>query len=96
MSLPTAISNNFFPKSIIKMYFGHLLLIPSLACLLFPMLGYAGTARSSMHAGMSLERISAPSGGYGYRLQYYIPATIDVFWRFKTDFGSDIPLTNDE
>ena len=49
-----------------------------------------------MHDDISMERVSAPSGGYGYRLRYYIPAPIDVFWRFKTDFDNDVLLTNEE
>ena len=44
-----------------------------------------------------LKHLPSPSGsGYGYRLEYYVPATIDVFWKFKTDFDSEILLTNDE
>jgi hypothetical protein len=35
-------------------------------------------------------------GGYGYKLQYYVPAPIDVFWQFKTDFDSDVLLSNAE
>ena len=34
--------------------------------------------------------------GFGYMLEYYIPAPIEAVWRFKTDFDSEILLTNDE
>jgi hypothetical protein len=46
---------------------------------------------------ISLKTI-APHGnkGYGYKLQYYIHAPIDVSWSFKTDFDSDLLLTSDE
>ncbi len=44
-----------------------------------------------------LERISSDTDeGYGYRLEYIVPAPIDAFWLFKTDFDSDFLLTNDE
>ena len=46
---------------------------------------------------ISLEHLTPDEkGGYGYKLQYYVPAPIDVFWRFKTDFNSDLLLTSDE
>ena len=40
--------------------------------------------------------IPVENGGYGYRLQYYVPAQINTFWQFKTDFDNDIMLTSDE
>ncbi len=44
-----------------------------------------------------LKQVPSPSGsGYGYRLEYYVRAPIDVFWKFKTDFDSDILLTSNE
>ena len=44
-----------------------------------------------------LERLSADENrGYGYRLQYYVAAPIEAVWRFKTDFDSEILLTNEE
>ncbi len=73
----------------------------SIATLIFlstfiPGTGHTYTSRSSMHDKISLERVSAPGGGYGYRFQYYVPASIYVFWRFKTDFDNDVLLTNEE
>jgi len=32
--------------------------------------------------------------GRGYRLEYTVDAPLDVTWRFKTDFDSEIVLTN--
>ena len=64
--------------------------------LLIPGTGHTNSSGSSMHDKISLEKVSAPSGGYGYRLRYYVPAPIDVFWRFKTDFDNDVLLTNEE
>ena len=44
-----------------------------------------------------VERIASDTGeGYGYRLEYIVPAPINAFWLFKTDFDSDFLLTNDE
>ncbi len=46
---------------------------------------------------IAVERLTPDEkGGYGYKLQYYVPVPIDIFWRFKTDFNSDLLLTNDE
>ncbi|HYA03766.1 MAG TPA: hypothetical protein VEI04_11700 [Syntrophobacteria bacterium] len=33
-------------------------------------------------------------GGEAYKLVYLVPAPIEVFWRFKTDFNNDFLLTN--
>ncbi|RPJ76894.1 MAG: hypothetical protein EHM15_01235, partial [Desulfobacteraceae bacterium] len=30
-----------------------------------------------------------PRGGRAYKLVYYVPVAIDVYWKFKTDFESD-------
>ena len=44
-----------------------------------------------------VERIETDTGeGYGYRLEYIVPAPMNAFWLFKTDFDSDFLLTNDE
>lgn len=32
--------------------------------------------------------------GRGYRLEYTVDAPLDVTWKFKTDFGSQVLLTN--
>ena len=33
-------------------------------------------------------------GGEAYKLVYFVPASIEVFWRFKTDFHGDFVETN--
>ncbi len=46
---------------------------------------------------VTLSRITSElSAGYGYKLEYYVSAPIEAFWRFKTDFNSDILLTSKE
>ncbi len=58
---------------------------------------HASTKSASAERKMTLETI-APHGdtGYGYKLQYYIFAPIDISWSFKTDFDSNLLLTSDE
>ena len=52
--------------------------------------GHAGTAESTINAEISVEAVAYDvDRGYGYKLQYYVAAPIDVFWRFKTDFAGD-------
>jgi len=59
--------------------------------------GHAGTAESTINAEISVEAVAYDvDRGYGYKLQYYVAAPIDVFWRFKTDFAGDFVLSNDE
>jgi hypothetical protein len=56
-----------------------------------------GNAETKGHDQILVQRIQSDTGGgYGYRLQYIVPAPIDTFWSFKTDFTSKILLTNDE
>ena len=46
---------------------------------------------------ITIERVFPDSDtGFGYVLEYYVPAPIEAVWRFKTDFDSKILLTNDE
>ena len=68
----------------------------TLSILMFLALGLSDAARSSIYDGISIERIPAPDGGYGYQLQYFVPSSIDEFWRFKTDFDNDILVTSEE
>ena len=59
--------------------------------------GQAEPERSPVYDRISLESvIPDANGGFGYKLQYYIPASIEAAWRFKTDFDSEILLTSDE
>jgi hypothetical protein len=42
-----------------------------------------------------IERIhSDPKGGQAYRLTYTAPVSVDVYWRFKTDFDNDFLKEN--
>jgi len=46
---------------------------------------------------ISIEKVFPDANGsFGYVLEYYVPAPIEAVWRFKTDFDSDILLTNKE
>ena len=57
----------------------------------------AETSGNPVHYKTSVERLTPDEkGGYAYKLQYYVPVPLDIFWRFKTDFSSDHLLTNDE
>lgn len=50
-----------------------------------------------MDKRISIEKVFPDAnGGFGYILEYYVPAPIEAVWRFKTDFDSEILLTNDE
>ena len=52
--------------------------------------GHAVAADSTINDEISVEAVAYDvDRGYGYKLQYYVAAPIDVFWRFKTDFDSD-------
>lgn len=33
-------------------------------------------------------------GGEAFKLVYLVPASVDIFWRFKTDFNGDFLLSN--
>lgn len=76
---------------------GSSVLVAATILMLLSVAGHADTRHSSVHDKVVLEKISsAVSGGFGYKLQYYVAAPIETFWIFKTDFNSDILLTNDE
>lgn len=50
-----------------------------------------------MDKRISIEKVFPDAnGGFGYVLEYYVPAPIEAVWRFKTDFTSEILLTSDE
>jgi len=76
--------------------FSSLFLIAFIALLLAGDL-HASTRSTSAERKMTLETIEPHANtGYGYKLQYYIFAPIDISWRFKTDFDSNLLLTSDE
>ncbi len=59
--------------------------------------GYADKDKRTIPGKILVERIPYDTNeGYGYKLQYVVPAPIGAFWLFKTDFTSDILLTNGE
>ena len=59
--------------------------------------GLADPGSMSAVGRISLTRLEPDTDrGFGYRLEYYVLAPIEAFWRFKTDFDSDILLTNEE
>lgn len=78
-----------------------LLLLISILMVLIVILTYAAAeaadaSRSTKQDKISLERISPPGReGFGYRLTYYVPAPLEIFWRFKTDFENE-DLTNNQ
>lgn len=46
-------------------------------------------------AGVQISELSPLHGeGFGYRIAYRVPADIDTFWRFKTDFDNDFLIKN--
>ena len=61
-----------------------------------PMVSYAENKKNVDQEEISLQRLEGLADGYGYRLQYYVAAPLEKFWRFKTDFDSDVLLTNKE
>jgi len=86
----------FFQKIGQNRLLGNTIFI-ALMAMLFAQVLHADTKGSSAGKKMSLETIIPHANkGYGYKLQYYIFAPIDVSWSFKTDFDSDLMLTSDE
>ena len=68
-----------------------------LILLIVAMTPFTAGAESRNFNKIALSQIPSESNtGYGYRLEYYVSAPIEVFWRFKTDFNSDILLTSKE
>jgi hypothetical protein len=55
----------------------------------------AGSETAQPDFDVIVEKISLErSGQYGYKLVYVVPVPIDTYWRFKTDFNSEIISTN--
>jgi len=76
---------------------GILLYFLIISLTLLTVAGHAGTVDSTINDEISVEAVAYDvNRGYGYKLQYYVAAPIDVFWRFKTDFAGDFVLSNDE
>ena len=46
---------------------------------------------------ITIERVLPDAdGGFGYILEYYVAAPIKAVWHFKTDYNSEVLMTNDE
>lgn len=70
-----------------------------LAALILLVLAIPGQAEPiDMNANqITLERLKPDANkGYGYRLIYYLPGPLDAVWKFKTEFDSELMLTNEE
>ena len=73
-----------------QVYNGTLFYLLIIFMTLLTVAGHAGTADSTINDEISVEAVAYDvDRGYGYKLQYYVAASIDVFWRFKTDFAGD-------
>jgi hypothetical protein len=63
--------------------------------LLLATIGIASTTVADRLNAADIETIQIehpepdPRGGKAYRLVYYVPVPIEVYWRFKTDFDND-------
>jgi hypothetical protein len=65
--------------------------------LLIAGISYAETSQPWPPSKIVLKKLTSNlSGGHGYSLQYVVPVPIKTFWQFKTDFTSELLLTNDE
>ena len=73
-----------------RMIFGTKYIGSSAASILILILLTAtGNADTIRFQKVIVERVLPEAkGGYGYKLQYYVPTPIETFWRFKTDFGN--------
>ena len=61
--------------------------LSSASILILILLTATGNADTAGLQKVIVERVfSEAKGGYGYKLQYYVPTTIETFWQFKTDF----------
>jgi hypothetical protein len=59
--------------------------------------GHADIKQDPQPGKVWVQRISSDTNnGYGYRLEYTVPAPLHKFWLFKTDFDNDFLLSNDE
>jgi hypothetical protein len=73
------------------------LIIAVFACLSFlsALAQAQGDAAENPPGLTELYRIPpSQEGGRAIKMVYYAPVPVDVFWRFKTDFGADFLLSN--
>jgi hypothetical protein len=85
-----------FPYPPLK-YYRILIILTMIASLMLSAIGNADTNWSAIKDSVSIESVfRSEKDSYGYKLQYYVPVPINAFWQFKTDFESDVLLTNEE
>jgi hypothetical protein len=85
-----------FPSSPLN-YYSIIVILTVTASLMLSAIGHADTNWSAIKDSVSIVSVlPSKKDSYGYKLQYYVPVSITALWRFKTDFRSDILLTNKE
>ena len=73
------------------------LFLATLLIMMITMPVHAEPETKPMDKRISIEKVFPDAnGGFGYVLEYYVPAPIEAVWRFKTDFTSEILLTSAE
>jgi hypothetical protein len=78
-------------------HYKAIIVLTMAASLMFSAIGHADTNWPALRDAASIKSVfPSTKDGYGYKLQYYVPVPINDFWQFKTDFKSDILLTNKE
>ncbi len=82
--------------AISRVIFGQMIFAAAILLVTVPRVSNAENIKSVDQKGIFLQRLEGLADGYGYRLQYYVAAPLETFWRFKTDFESDVLLTNKE
>jgi hypothetical protein len=92
--LQTATCGKFFISNVIR--FRHIIIATAILVVIVTNVSHGDTPKVLDLKKISLQRLEGLDSGFGYRLQYYVAAPLDQFWRFKTDFDSDVLLTSDE
>ena len=72
----------------------NVLLLTITMVLMLTLPARADLEKTPIDKRISLKKLlPESSGGFGYVLEYYLPAPIEAVWRFKTEFDSKILLT---
>ena len=71
-----------------------LLIILFTGIFIITLTGYANSSFPSSLSDIEIKKIKNGDGKFGYKLEYFVPAPIYAFWKFKTDFDSDVLLTS--
>ena len=56
--------------------------------------GHANSSFPSSISDIKIKSVNNGNGKFGYQLEYFVPAPIYAFWKFKIDFESDVLLTS--